>query len=290
MKKILILGGTRYFGKQLVHLLLEDGHEVTIATRGLTPDPFGNRVNRISLDRNNENSFREGIGNREWDLIFDQSCYSSLDADNAVRILSNRTGKYVYTSTQSVYLKDGRVVEEDFLPLEHPAIISKASEASYGENKRRAEAVFFQKAPFKITAVRFPIVLGVDDYTGRLEFHLRRIREGRPFVIPNIEAKVSLIHSRDASKFLHWISGKDFQGPVNACSPHSHPMRELVLWMENLYGKKALITTTGSEADETPFTGEISRYMSAEKPLGMGFPFEDTSQWLPEVMAKLKDK
>lgn len=32
--KILVLGGTRFFGVHLVNALLEDGHEVTIATRG----------------------------------------------------------------------------------------------------------------------------------------------------------------------------------------------------------------------------------------------------------------
>ena len=45
--KILVLGGTRFFGVHLVCALLEDGHEVTIATRGRTPDSFGSQVSRI---------------------------------------------------------------------------------------------------------------------------------------------------------------------------------------------------------------------------------------------------
>ena len=36
--KILVIGGTRYFGIHMVHKLLEQGHEVTIATRGKTPE------------------------------------------------------------------------------------------------------------------------------------------------------------------------------------------------------------------------------------------------------------
>ena len=32
--KILVIGGTRYFGIHMVNKLLEQGHEVTIATRG----------------------------------------------------------------------------------------------------------------------------------------------------------------------------------------------------------------------------------------------------------------
>lgn len=36
LKKVLVLGGTRFFGKHLVETLLQDGHDVTIATRGIT--------------------------------------------------------------------------------------------------------------------------------------------------------------------------------------------------------------------------------------------------------------
>lgn len=41
MRRILILGGTRFFGKRLVERLLEDSkNEVTILTRGETSDPL----------------------------------------------------------------------------------------------------------------------------------------------------------------------------------------------------------------------------------------------------------
>ncbi|CAN7742153.1 NAD-dependent epimerase/dehydratase family protein [Paenibacillus sp. LjRoot56] len=47
--KILVLGGTAFFGRRLVRLLLGDGHDVTIATRGQTPDDFGDAVTRIKV-------------------------------------------------------------------------------------------------------------------------------------------------------------------------------------------------------------------------------------------------
>lgn len=36
--KILVFGGTRFFGKKLVERLVSEGHEVTIGTRGKTED------------------------------------------------------------------------------------------------------------------------------------------------------------------------------------------------------------------------------------------------------------
>ena len=43
-KRILVIGGTRFFGLRLVEGLLEAGHAVTLATRGRAADPFGGRV------------------------------------------------------------------------------------------------------------------------------------------------------------------------------------------------------------------------------------------------------
>ena len=38
--KILVLGGTRFFGIHMVNDLIEKGHEVTIATRFRFQNPF----------------------------------------------------------------------------------------------------------------------------------------------------------------------------------------------------------------------------------------------------------
>lgn len=56
--KILVIGGTRYFGIHMVNKLLEQGHAVTIATRGKTPDLYGDKVERITIQRTNEESMQ----------------------------------------------------------------------------------------------------------------------------------------------------------------------------------------------------------------------------------------
>ena len=55
---ILVLGGTRFFGVHMVNALLENGHDVTIATRGKASDYFGDKVRRIILDRSNIDSMK----------------------------------------------------------------------------------------------------------------------------------------------------------------------------------------------------------------------------------------
>ena len=71
--KILVIGGTRYFGIHMVNKLLEQGHEVTIATRGKTPDSYGDKVERITIQRTNEESMRH------FDVVIDKIAYCSND-------------------------------------------------------------------------------------------------------------------------------------------------------------------------------------------------------------------
>ena len=42
--KILVIGGTKFFGIHMVNALLTKGHAITIATRGRAADPFGDKI------------------------------------------------------------------------------------------------------------------------------------------------------------------------------------------------------------------------------------------------------
>ena len=45
----------------MINKLLEQGHEIIVATRGKTPDSYGDRVNHIVIQRTNEESMREAL-------------------------------------------------------------------------------------------------------------------------------------------------------------------------------------------------------------------------------------
>lgn len=68
MERVLVFGGTRFFGKKLVESLIRSGCDVTIATRGKTIDPFGDRVKRVQLDRSMDDSRWDEISSVQWDL------------------------------------------------------------------------------------------------------------------------------------------------------------------------------------------------------------------------------
>ena len=97
----LILGGTRFMGKHLVQQLITDGHDVTIATRGNAADPFGDKVKRIIVDRQNANDLAAAFKGKHYDVTVDNLAYCSNDVKILMDSLS--TDKYVMTSTASVY-------------------------------------------------------------------------------------------------------------------------------------------------------------------------------------------
>ncbi len=76
MANVLVLGGTRFFGKNLVELLLQQGHEVTLLTRGQTTDPFGEQIHRLIADRTDEQALQQAVGDQSYDVVYDNICYT----------------------------------------------------------------------------------------------------------------------------------------------------------------------------------------------------------------------
>ena len=183
MKSALILGGTQFVGKRLVQLLLDEKVEVTIATRGMTADSFGDKVARLIINREDAESLNRAFKDQKWDVVFDQTCYSSQEALDTLKALNGKVQKYIFTSSQAVYDFGTNHREESFNPLEFTPVLKSRREyigyVGYQEAKRAAEAILFQNATIPVVAVRFPIILGQDDYTNRLKFHVEHVKDGK---------------------------------------------------------------------------------------------------------------
>lgn len=116
MKSAIVLGGTHFFGKHLVQDLLVKGVEVTIATRGTTSDPFGDLVKRIRLDREQRETIAAAADTGEWDVLFDQTCYSPIEAQDVMELFAGKIKRYIFTSTMAVYDFAANRKEADFDP------------------------------------------------------------------------------------------------------------------------------------------------------------------------------
>lgn len=231
--KVLVLGGTRFFGIHLVDELLKSNCDVTIATRGLTSDSFGNKVKRIRLDRHDELSIINNLSDKYFDVIYDNLAYCSNDIE--ILLPHIHCGKYIVTSSTSVYnpLK-GDVKETDFDSITYPYINCKRNEVEYAEGKRLVEATILQKFnDINYICVRFPFVIGKDDYTGRLIKYIKCYREKKNLYVNNIKNKMSFVDSKEAGKFLAFLKDvNNFKGCINAASDGVLSMYEILSILE----------------------------------------------------------
>jgi len=286
---ILVLGGTRLFGKKLVELCLQNGHNVTILTRGQSGNPFGTKVNQLIVNRDDADSLSQALSSTTWDIVYDNICYSPNEALKICEILEGKTKKLVFTSTLSTYDIDGTVkTEEDFNPFNYEVRMGNREDFSYGEGKRLAEAVLFKEATFPVVAVRFPIVMGVNDYTRRLHFHVERILQEQPISLPNIEAKMSFITDDEAAAFLYFAGITSIEGPYNATAAGAISLKDLLGLIEDATGKHAKISLVGgNEKSQSPYGVPADWYMSTAKAEAAGFTFSQLHDWLPTLVKTL---
>lgn len=283
--KILVLGGTRFFGQKLVEQLLAAQHEVTIVTRGMSENPFGHQVEHIKVDRKDTDAFKQALTNKEFDVVYDNICYSPNEAKQLCEIFNGSIQKLVFTSTLSTYEANGNPhAEGDFDPYTYEIRMGDTPEFTYGEGKRQAEAIFYKYAKFPVVAVRFPIVMGEDDYTRRLHFHVERILNEEPIGFVNTDAEMSFIQATEAAKFLAWAGTADVEGPINATANGVISLKELIALIEEKTNKRAKIVLLGPDEIRSPYAVPASWYMKNGKATNLGFTFSNLQDWLPDLV------
>lgn len=272
---VLVFGGTRFFGIFLVEKLLENGHDVTIATRGIKEDHFGNRVKRLIVERCDAGSLAEIFKEKEYDCICDNICYASMDVKRLLEVA--RCKRYVMTSTMSVYPLTNFHIdmkEEEFNPLLYPLKWYERPDAPYDEIKRQAEAALFQNFPkVNAAAVRFPFVIGKDDYTKRLYFYVERVMHEKPIYIDNLQASMSFIRAKEAGDFLVWMVENNEKGSFNAANAGTVTLEQILRYVEGKTGKKAILSKEKTEENNAPYNGTPSYSLNTSKAEEKGFRF-----------------
>ncbi len=177
--RILIVGGTRFHGKQVASLLIAAGHELFILSRRRVS--FAGNVSQICEDR------RTGLlalrGER-FDLVLDFVCHSGEEPAEVARNV--RLGTYVLISSTWVpRLWGGRLADELRPELAANNKILMPATIKYLEGKIRAELSLVELRRLGLNAVtlRLPIILGEGDHTGRFAFYSDRFTDGGSVIL-----------------------------------------------------------------------------------------------------------
>ncbi|MFI8455043.1 NAD-dependent epimerase/dehydratase family protein [Kitasatospora sp. NPDC085464] len=293
MENVLVIGGNRYFGRQLVTRLRDSGVRVSVLNRGSTPPPPG--VTRLVADRTDEAALTSALAGQDFDTVIDQVCYTPQQAELAVRAFAGRTGRYLMTSTIEVYdtgeprpadrpLAESAVDPAEWpIRLELPWTEAEFVESSYGEGKRQAEAVFTCGAPFPFVTVRLGHVLGTADFTGRLAHYTERIEAGLPVLVHSENLPSSYTHEDEAAAFLAWAAGERFTGPVNLASDGELTATDLCDLLAAGRPYRTAAPEPGQQA--SPFSFDRYYGMDNSRARRLGHPLSHTRDWLPGLIA-----
>lgn len=279
--KILVIGGTRYFGIHMVNKLLEQGYDVTIATRGKTQDSYGDKVERIILQRTNSESIKEALSGTHFDVVIDKIAYCSNDIKYVMDVVD--CDKYIYMSSTSVY--DPKTIdtkENDFDAIAKELIWCDRKAFPYEEIKRQAECALWQAYPDKNwIAVRYPFAIGKDDYTNRLLFYVEHVMNKQPMFVDNIDCQMGYIRSDEAGEFIAYLVDKDVKGAINGCAKGTISLREIINYVEVKTGKKAILSEKGEPA---PYNGEPEYSINTEKAESIGYHFSVLKDWIYQLL------
>lgn len=274
---VLVLGGTRFFGKTLVERLVSAGHAVTVLSRGRLPPPAG--AEHLVADRGDPAALRAALAGRSFDAVVDNVAMTAEHVGAALEALGGRAGHYVLTSSIAVYgdFTRGQIWREadlDAVELARPP----ADAHPYTLGKRGAELTLWrgerEEVPF--TILRPGYVVSPHDHLGRMQFFVRRLQDGGPVVIPSGAADVFQLawHADVAAAFARVLGdAASFGRAYNLVG------RELFTYPSLV---RALAAAAGVEARCVEVPRALLRrgaLASQELPFG-----EDDSMWACDTM------
>jgi len=237
--RILLLGGTAFVGRAIAADALESGHEVTLFGRGKTGTELFPEATRLIGDRDTGDyaSLRTG----EWDAVVDVSGYQSHEVDQAMDVLGDRVGRYVFISSHAVYPRTGVAPGSDETlgrrePLRSAEVLDNDT---YGPCKVACEDDILARYGERATLVRPGKVAGPHDPSDTVLYWVRWGARGGRVVLPTSpEQPIQLTDVRDLGRLVMRLIVDDRGGAFNAVGPES-TIGELITLAAEVAGASA---------------------------------------------------
>lgn len=211
-KKILIMGGTRFIGVFLSRLLVKEGHQVTLFTRGKAPiaqqlpgesdsdfADFSSKILHLKGDRQDFDFVKSSLSAEGFDVVYDINGREAVEVQPILDALPNLE-QYIYCSSAGVYLKS------DLLPhCEVDAVDPK----SRHKGKLDTENLLVQRG-VNWTSLRPVYIYGPLNYNPVEEWFFHRLKAGRPIPIPGSGDQITQLgHVKDLAKAFVLVLGNE---------------------------------------------------------------------------------
>ncbi|MGW2085162.1 NAD-dependent epimerase/dehydratase family protein [Streptomyces sp. NPDC001880] len=295
-----VLGATGQIGRAAVQSLVEDGWEVTAASRGGGRDArWDGAVRTTALDRNVEGALATALGDG-CDVLVDMVAY---DAGHARQLtaLADRIGSAVVISSGAVYEDDrGRsfdtLGEPDGaphypLPIPESQRTLPAGDATYGTRKIQLERDLLAAGDtLPVTLLRAGAIHGKYCRSPRELYFVKRILDGRARRVLAFggESRFHPVHVANLAELIRLAALRPGSRVLNAGDPQAPTVAEIGEAVDAVLGRTTTtVLLAGAPGEDgvgsTPWSGAhpiVYDMTAAERELGYR-PVTDYARSLP---------
>jgi nucleoside-diphosphate-sugar epimerase len=244
-RKVLVIGGVKFLGRQLVEELIKKEYQVYVLS---LDRPTNNKVEWISINRHNIEGLKEFFHKKFFDFVFDNIAFNGAEVHDFLENFGFCIGKYVLTSTVDIYENQERLFCKENVQgvgLSEEISDLKSKQQNYAAGKRSAEKALFKHTNVRYSVARVAIVVGREDNVGsgygRSLFYPHRIRDSLPILLRDTDRKIyQLVYVEDAAKALVLLAESDqSDGQIfNVCSDEVFTTEKMI---SSLAGSAGLI-------------------------------------------------
>ena len=248
MKKILIMGGNQFVGKEIAKKFLEKNNTVYVLNRGTRKNIEG--VFFFKTDRDNYIEMKNTLKDIEVDVIVDVSAYTEEQVNILHKVMKNKFKQYILISSASIYnnIKCTPVNEENQTG-------ENLIWGDYAKNKYLAEKITIENSNlynFKYTIFRPFYIYGIGNNLDRENYFFSRIKYNLPIFIPSKNNIIQFGYVEDLALAIESsIENSDFYNQIfNISGDEYVTMSEFAEICGKVMAKKVAIKYINTEENK----------------------------------------
>ncbi len=259
---VLIIGGTRFLGLNIVERLAARGDQVTVANRGQTPVTLPESVQRLRVDISEAGALAKAVEGMTFDAAVHMIAGSASSAGEVLRALPGKIGHYVQCGSVGVYAPLAYVPADENHPT-HPREVGPDGQYVGFSHKLAADTEAQRLCAdydLPLTILRPTAIIGAGDvpidlWGARDPKCFQRILDGKVLSVPNDgRALIHFAHVGDlADAFVLALDQPEKADIYNITSDYAITLNYYVQLLEEALGRKA-------EVEYVPMAELLARY------------------------------
>ncbi|MCZ4067178.1 NAD-dependent epimerase/dehydratase family protein [Microbacterium sp. H37-C3] len=238
MRRILVLGGTGWLGREIARQARDSGAEVVCVARGESGSvPDG--VEFVRTDRSRLGAY-DGVGGA-WDEVIELASEPQL-VESALDALADRAAHWTLVSTVSVYADNSTPGADETAPLVEPQNLAEYPDAKVAAERASAAAV-----GDRLLIARPGLIAGPGDPSDRLGYWPARLHRGGDVLAPTTGHRfVQFIDVDDLAAWIVGAGAAGLTGAVNAVG-EVHTMDDFLRAAGSVAGFEGELITVDDE-------------------------------------------